>query len=122
MQARLAQLVMIVQFSIIGIMIFGDKLFPMLGMQPPDMYEQVKDKKFAVGEGSDSTYVCIDDTSEAATLQCHAMSGLQMPHHSCTAAAATSTAWLFHDQWQCRHGCMVLWQHGAKLFVKHWCL
>lgn len=31
---------------------FGDKLFPMLGMQPPDMYEQVQDKKFAVGQYS----------------------------------------------------------------------
>lgn len=48
-KARLAQLVTIVKFSIIGIMMFGDKLFPMLGMQPPDMYEQVQDKKFAVG-------------------------------------------------------------------------
>ncbi|KAL3159719.1 hypothetical protein ABBQ38_010125 [Trebouxia sp. C0009 RCD-2024] len=48
-KARLSQLITIVQFSIIGVMIFGDKLFPMLGMQPPDMYEQVRDKKFAVG-------------------------------------------------------------------------
>ena len=41
---------MIVQFGIIGIMIFGDKLFPAIGMQAPDMYEQVRDKKFAVGQ------------------------------------------------------------------------
>ena len=41
---------MIVQFGIIGIMIFGDKVFPAIGMQPPDMYEQVRDKKFAVGQ------------------------------------------------------------------------
>ena len=50
LQARLAQLVMVVQFGIIGIMIFGDKVFPAIGMQPPDMYEQVRDKKFAVGQ------------------------------------------------------------------------
>ena len=30
-------------------MVFGDKLFPMLGMQPPPIYEQIKDKKFAIG-------------------------------------------------------------------------
>lgn len=50
LQARLAQLVMVVQFGIIGIMLFGDKVFPAVGMQPPDMYEQVRDKKFAVGQ------------------------------------------------------------------------
>ena len=43
---------MVVQFSIIGIMMFGDKVFPAIGMQPPDMYQQVRDKKFAVGQSS----------------------------------------------------------------------
>lgn len=48
---------MVVQFGIIGIMIFGDKVFPAIGMQPPDMYEQVRDKKFAVGQSY--TMICI---------------------------------------------------------------
>ncbi len=46
----MAQAVQVVQFSIIGIVVLGDKLFPMLGMQTPAIYEQVKDKKFAVGK------------------------------------------------------------------------
>lgn len=65
---------MIVQYSIIGIMIFGDKLFPMLGMQPPDIYEQVKDKKFAVGESCNRVqHMCIVSPPEAATLQYYAI-------------------------------------------------
>ncbi|KAL0037309.1 hypothetical protein WJX79_001093 [Trebouxia sp. C0005] len=48
-KAAMAQAVQVVQFSIIGIVVLGDKLFPMLGMQTPAIYEQVKDKKFAVG-------------------------------------------------------------------------
>lgn len=48
-KAAIAQAVQIVQYTIIGIMVFGDKLFPMLGMQPPPVYEQIKDKKFAIG-------------------------------------------------------------------------
>ena len=50
LQAAMAQAVQVVQFSIIGIVVLGDKLFPMLGMQTPAIYEQVKDKKFAVGK------------------------------------------------------------------------
>ena len=46
----MAQAVQVVQFSIIGVVVLGDKLFPMLGMQTPAIYEQVKDKKFAVGK------------------------------------------------------------------------
>lgn len=48
-KAAVAQAVQVVQYTIIGIMVFGDKLFPMLGMQPPPIYEQIKDKKFAIG-------------------------------------------------------------------------
>ncbi|KAL0036343.1 hypothetical protein WJX77_003312 [Trebouxia sp. C0004] len=48
-KAAMAQAVQVVQFSVIGIVVLGDKLFPMLGMQTPAIYEQVKDKKFAVG-------------------------------------------------------------------------
>lgn len=48
-KAAVAQAIMVVQYSIIVIMMFGDKVFPMLGMQAPDVYQQVKDKKFAVG-------------------------------------------------------------------------
>lgn len=50
LQAAMAQAVQVVQFSIIGVVVLGDKLFPMLGMQIPAIYEQVKDKKFAVGK------------------------------------------------------------------------
>ena len=46
LQAALAQAVVVVQMSIIATLMFGDKIFPMLGMQPPAVYHQVQDKKF----------------------------------------------------------------------------
>ena len=46
----MAQAVVVVQMSIIAILMFGDKIFPMIGMQPPALYQQVQDMKFPVGE------------------------------------------------------------------------
>ena len=46
----MAQAVVVVQMSIIAVLMFGDKIFPMIGMQPPALYQQVQDKKFPVGK------------------------------------------------------------------------
>ena len=65
LQAAMAQAVQVVQFSIIGIVVFGDKLFPMLGMQTPAIYEQVKDKKFAVGK----PFLALEEHTESPAHQ-----------------------------------------------------
>lgn len=49
MQAVLGKAVLAAQLALIGIVVFGDQLFAALGMPVPDLYNQVKDKKFMVG-------------------------------------------------------------------------
>ena len=52
LQALAARAVQILQYILMAVVMFGDHIFPMLGVQPPELYHQVKDKKFGVIMGA----------------------------------------------------------------------
>ena len=43
---------MILQFTLIGFVVFGDQLFAALGMQAPGFYADIRDKKLVFGMGA----------------------------------------------------------------------
>ena len=43
---------MILQFTLIGFVVFGDQLFAALGMQAPGFYADIRDKKLVFGMGT----------------------------------------------------------------------
>eukprot|EP00891_Asterochloris_glomerata_P004661 jgi/Astpho2/4661/Aster-00225 len=47
-----ARAVQILQYILMAVVMFGDHIFPVLGVQPPALYQQVKDKKFGVIMGA----------------------------------------------------------------------
>lgn len=51
-QALLGKAMMILQFSILGFVVFGDQLFAALGMQAPPFYADIRDKKLVFGMGT----------------------------------------------------------------------
>lgn len=52
LQALGARAVQILQYILMAVVMFGDHIFPVLGVQPPALYQQVKDKKFGVIMGA----------------------------------------------------------------------
>ena len=52
LQALAARAVQILQYILMAVVMFGDHIFPVLGVQPPELYQQVKDKKFGVIMGA----------------------------------------------------------------------
>ena len=52
LQALAARAVQILQYTLMAVVMFGDHIFPVLGVHPPEMYQQVKDKKFGVIMGA----------------------------------------------------------------------
>ena len=48
LQAALSQLVFYAQMAVIAVMLLGDKLFEFLAVAPPELYQQVKEKRFAI--------------------------------------------------------------------------
>lgn len=51
-QAALGKAMMILQFSLIGLVVFGDQLFAALGMQAPGFYGDIREKKLIFGMGA----------------------------------------------------------------------
>jgi thioredoxin reductase-like selenoprotein T len=53
MQALISKAVTLVQYSVVGAVMFGEQLFPALGFsEMPALYQQWKDKKFPVAMGT----------------------------------------------------------------------
>jgi len=51
-KAALGKAMMILQFTLIGFVVFGDQLFAALGMQAPGFYADIRDKKLVFGMGA----------------------------------------------------------------------
>ena len=52
LQALAARAVQILQYVLMAVVMFGDHIFAVLGVQPPELYQHVKDKKFGVIMGA----------------------------------------------------------------------
>ena len=52
LQALAACAVQILQYVLMAVVMFGDHIFPALGVRAPELYQQVKDKKFGVIMGA----------------------------------------------------------------------